>query len=59
MCHSGLIRMLALLETERGNSGKVENTGWEGRGVVYCHIYTFEGGIPRLCRLRPASVGPC
>jgi hypothetical protein len=26
--------------------------------VVYFHIQSSEGGSPRLCRLRTASVGP-
>jgi hypothetical protein len=46
MWHIGLIRMLAQLETRWGNLGKVENTEWEGRGKVYCHVQSSEGGSP-------------
>jgi hypothetical protein len=30
----------------------VENTRWEGQGEVYCHVWSFEGGSPRLSRLK-------
>jgi hypothetical protein len=50
--------MLAQLETGRGNYGKVENTRWEGQFVVHFHVWSFKGGVPRLCRLRPMAVGP-
>jgi hypothetical protein len=58
MWHSGLIRMLAQLETGQGNQGKMENTIWEGRAEVYCHVWSSEGGSPCLCRLSPTSIGP-
>jgi hypothetical protein len=39
-----------------GESGEYRT--WRLR-VVCFHIRSFEGGSPRLCRLRTASVGPC
>jgi hypothetical protein len=41
-----------------GQQGKVENTGWEGRGEVYCHVQSSEGGSLRLCRLRNDCLAP-
>jgi hypothetical protein len=39
-----------------GESGEYRT----GRLREVCfHIQNFEGGSPRLCRLRTASVGPC
>jgi hypothetical protein len=29
----------------------VENTGWEGRVEVCCHVQSSEGGSPHLCQL--------
>jgi hypothetical protein len=55
---SGMIRLLAQLETRRGNLGKVENTRCEGRGEVCCHVRSSDDGSLSLCRLRTTSVGP-
>jgi hypothetical protein len=35
---SGFMEMLAEIETWRGNYKKVENTEWEGQGVVCCQL---------------------
>jgi hypothetical protein len=43
-------------------AGQLEESGeyrTERLRVFYIHIRSFEGGSPRLCRLRTTSVGPC
>jgi hypothetical protein len=45
-------------ETGRGNWGKVENTIWEERRVLCFHVQSFEGGSPRMSRLRTALFWP-
>jgi hypothetical protein len=32
---------VAQFETRRGKLGVVENTGWEGRGDVCCHVRSY------------------
>jgi hypothetical protein len=36
----------------------VENTGWEGRGEVFCRVWSSEGGSPRLCQLSTDCLAP-
>jgi hypothetical protein len=48
MWFNGIFEMLAQLVTEQGNYGKVENTRWEGRCVVYFYVRSSEGGSPCL-----------
>jgi hypothetical protein len=31
---------MAQIETRRGKLGDVENTGWDGRGEVYFHVWS-------------------
>jgi hypothetical protein len=35
----------------------VENTGWEGRGEVWCHIQCSEGGSPPPVSIKDRSSG--
>jgi hypothetical protein len=36
----------------------MENTRWEGRGEIYCHVQSSEGGSPHLCQLRTGHLAP-